>query len=142
MLALTKDIQATVEGDVVKILPTKTPTPLPDIAATVEARMAATIAAMPKPAHNPTPTALLMSAPASTAMPTLAPTQTLIPSPTRRPTPTPRPTRMRRLESCLNRRGKREFVQVRRLLKTFFQQEARTAVKGVDGPLLTLQDIH
>ena len=62
--------------------------PAPDLDATVEARMAATIAAMP----IPTPTAT--AAPTPTATPTPVPTSTPVPEPTatRRPTSTPHPT--------------------------------------------------
>ena len=86
-------------------LPTETPTPAPDLDATIEARMAATRAAAPTPTPTPDPTVAayllrLMAQPTATPpptatltptpLPTLTPTPT--PHPTRRPTPIPRPT--------------------------------------------------
>ena len=84
------DLGATVEAAVAAALPTTTPTPTPDIDATVEARMAATIAAMPTP--TPIPTATPTPTPLPTATPTHTPLPTATPTPTPRPTPTPTPT--------------------------------------------------
>ena len=68
--------------------------PVPDLDATVEARMAATIAALPIPTPTvtaaPTPTAT--PRPVSTATPTPEPTATRWPTSTPPPTPTPVPT--------------------------------------------------
>ena len=83
-------------------LPTAAPqlVPTPDIDATVEARLAATVSAMPTetpvPTANPTPTAsptpLATTTPTPTATPSPTPTPTVVPTATPQPTWTPRPT--------------------------------------------------
>ena len=87
------DIDATVAAGIEATqaaAPTLTPTPppTPDVDATVEARMAATVAARPTPTPTPDPTAT----PVPTPTPTLTPTPTATPTPTPLPTATPRPT--------------------------------------------------
>ena len=72
------DLEATVQAMVIATLPTETPTPTPDIEATIEARVAGTMTAVPTHTHTPTFT------------PTLVPTAT--PTPTHTATPTPTPT--------------------------------------------------
>ena len=77
-------------------LPTSTPTPTltpipsptPDLDATVEAKLAATVEAMPTPTSTPTPS----PTPTSTPTPSPTPTSTPTPSPTPTSTPTPSPT--------------------------------------------------
>ncbi len=80
-LQTTPDLGATVEAAVAAALPTGTPTPTPDIDATVEARMSATLAAIPAPTSAPEAT----TAPTATT----APEATMTPQPTAVPTATP-----------------------------------------------------
>ena len=87
------DIGATVEAAVALALPTATNTPQPDLAATVEAGVQATVEAMrPSPTLSPTPTDTPTVTP--TVTPTHTPTPTPIPTdtPTHTPTPTDTPT--------------------------------------------------
>ena len=82
--------------------PSAEPLPTTDIDATVEARMSATLTAMPDPTDAPVsaPTAMpmpastatLMPAPTATAMPTATPTPRPTATPIPTPTPTPKPT--------------------------------------------------
>ena len=65
------------------------PTTPPDIEATVEARVAAALAAMPTPTPIPTP---VPPTPTPTPTPTPMPTPTATPTPTPTPMPTPTPT--------------------------------------------------
>ena len=111
----TPDIAATVialaEQPTATPLPVQEPAPTPNIDATVEARLAATVAAIPtatpvptatpQPTHTPlptytpfptaTPTATPTSIPTPTPTPTARPTTTTTTTP--QPTSTPRPTR-------------------------------------------------
>ena len=69
---------------------TPIPSPSPNIEATVEARLAATLEAIPSPTPVPTVTPIPTEPPTSTPIPTLEPTVT--PTPTAKPTLTPMPT--------------------------------------------------
>ncbi len=74
-------------------MPTVTPTPKPDIEATVAAGVQATVVAMRPtitPTHTPTWTPTVTPTPTATHTPT--PTATHTPTPTSTPTPTPMPT--------------------------------------------------
>ena len=93
-LTATPDMPATVVPLAQEQLPTPVPTATPDIEATVEARLAATIEAMPTDTPVPTSTPIPISTPTpvatSTPIPTAAPAPTPTPAPP--PTATPRPT--------------------------------------------------
>ena len=71
--------------------PTAAPTAMPDLSATVEIRVAATIAAMPAPAPTTTPLPLPTDTPVPTPTATAEPTATPVPAATPRPTPVPSP---------------------------------------------------
>ena len=99
----TPDISATVAAAIQEVVPSSTPTltplPTPDMKATadaqaraVEAKVKATIAAMPTDTPVPTATPVPTPTPAPTATPTPVPTPTPTPTLTPTPTATPRPT--------------------------------------------------
>ena len=69
--------------------PTVSPTATPDLSATVEIRVAATIAAMPEPAPTTTPLPLPTATTVPTPTATAEPTATPVPAATPRPTPIP-----------------------------------------------------
>lgn len=89
----TPDIPATVVSLVQERVSTPVPTATPNIDATVEARLAATVAAMPTATPVPTNTPIPTPTPVPTATPT--PTATPRPTPTRFAARTPRPTATR-----------------------------------------------
>ena len=76
-------------------VPTRAPavsqTATPDLSATVEIRVAETIAAMPEPAPTTTPLPLPTDTPVPTPTATAEPTATPVPAATPRPTPVPSP---------------------------------------------------
>lgn len=88
-LACTSDVEPApdVEATVRALLPTATATATPNLDATVEAGIAATVAAFPTNTPRPSPTAVPI--PTAAPVPTQAPPPT--PAPTPVPTSTPRP---------------------------------------------------
>ena len=71
--------------------PTVSPSATQDLSATVEIRVAATIAAMPEPAPTTTPLPLPTDTPVPAPTATAEPTATPVPTATPRPTPVPSP---------------------------------------------------
>ena len=80
LMSLALSLSIACAGESPAALPTETPTPTPDLDATVEARVAATVAAVSTPPLT------------STLTPSPTPTATPQPTPTATPQPTPTPT--------------------------------------------------
>ncbi len=89
----TPDIDATIQAAVVASIPTPTPEPTPDVDATVSAAIEATKdAGRQTPTHTPQPTPTETPVPTSTNTPEPTPSETPEPTPTVAPTKTPVPT--------------------------------------------------